>query len=63
VPIAPGAPGNLCVIDPSVVWVREAASSASKSRNDPWDGVKLTGRVRHTVLAGTPTVIHGEPQR
>ncbi|HEY3832304.1 MAG TPA: dihydroorotase [Acidimicrobiia bacterium] len=62
-PIAPGAPANLCVVDPSVVWVREAASSASKSRNDPWDGVKLTGRVRHTVLAGTPTVIHGEPQR
>ncbi len=62
-PVAPGAVANLCVIDPTVTWVRESASSASKSRNDPWDGVKLTGRVRHTVLSGTPTVIHGEAQR
>ncbi len=62
-PVTPGHPANLCVIDPSVTWVREAAASASKSRNDPWDGVKLTGRVRHTVFSGTPTVINGEPQR
>jgi dihydroorotase len=62
-PIAPGAIANLCVVDPNAKWVREASASASKSRNDPWDGVKLTGRVRHTMLAGSPTVIHGEPQR
>jgi dihydroorotase len=62
-PVAPGEPANLCVIDPAVQWVRDARRSASRSRNDPWDGVKLTGRVRHTVLAGVPTVVEGEAQR
>jgi dihydroorotase len=62
-PIAPGEPANLCVLDPAVQWVRDARRSASRSRNDPWDGVKLTGRVRHTVLMGVPTVVEGEAQR
>ena len=63
-PIAPGRPANLCVIDPA----RARGSStrprlASRSANSPWDGWKLTGKVRHTVLAGTPTVRDGEPTR
>ena len=36
---------------------------ASRSRNSPWDGWKLTGKVRHTVLGGTPTVRDGEATR
>jgi dihydroorotase len=56
-PIAPGNPANLCVIDPAATWVVEAERSASKSRNTPWAGRKLTGRVRHTVLRGEPVVI------
>ena len=62
-PIAVGEPANITVIDPSVEWERSVAESASKSRNDPWEGEKLTGRVRHTVLRGIPTVINREPQR
>jgi dihydroorotase len=62
-PIAPGRPANLCVIDPAEPWVVDAARLASKSRNSPWDGWKLTGRVRHTVLRGRPTVRDREPQR
>lgn len=59
-PIAPGNPANLCVIDPAETWVVEADRSASKSRNTPWAGWKLTGRVRHTVLRGRPVVINRE---
>ncbi len=61
-PVAPGNPANLCVIDPAETWVVEAERSASKSRNTPWAGWKLTGRVRHTVLRGQPVVINREAQ-
>ena len=62
-PLAEGAPANLCVIDPSAAWVVEPERLASRSRNTPYAGRKLTGRVRHTVLRGEPVVIDGQPQR
>jgi dihydroorotase len=61
-PIVPGAVAHLCVIDPARQWVVESARLASRSTNSPWDGWKLTGKVRHTVLAGVPTVRDGEAQ-
>ena len=54
---------DLCVIDPAAVWLVEAHRMASRSRNTPFAGRKLTGRVRHTVLDGEPVVIDGEAQR
>ena len=36
---------------------------ASRSRNTPYVGRTLTGRVRHTVIDGQPVVIDGEAQR
>lgn len=62
-PVAEGRPANLCVIDPAATWVVDAAATASRSRNTPYAGRKLTGRVRHTVLRGEPVVIDGEAQR
>ena len=62
-PIAPGAVANLCVIDPAVTWEVDALRLASKARNTPFAGRKLTGRVRHTILRGQPVVIDGESQR
>jgi dihydroorotase len=41
----------------------EAASLASRSRNSPYLGRTLTGRVRHTVFRGEPVVIDAEAQR
>ena len=58
-PIAAGRPAHLCVIDPAQAWVVDAHALASQSNNSPWDGWKLTGKVRHTVLAGVPTVRDG----
>src|SRR5262249_13307859 len=55
-PITAGAPAHLCVIDRAHQWVVEGRSLASKSRNTPWEGWKLTGKVRHTIYGGTPTV-------
>ena len=62
-PIAEGRPANLCVIDPSAVWVVDADALASRSRNTPYAGRKLTGRTRHTILRGEPVVVDGEAQR
>jgi dihydroorotase len=62
-PIAPGHTAHLCVFDPTEQWVVDATRLASKSRNSPFDGWKLAGKVRHTVLAGAPTVRDGEAQR
>ena len=62
-PIEPGRPANLCVVDPAVRWEVDPTRLASRSRNTPYAGRKLTGRVRHTVLYGEPVVVDGIPQR
>ena len=62
-PVAPGAEANLTVIDPAATWVVDAAQLASRSRNCPYDGRKLTGRVRHTILRSEPVVVDGEARR
>ncbi len=62
-PIAPGADANLCVVDPTATWQVDPDRLASRSRNTPYAGRRLTGRVRHTVLRGEPVVIDGEAQR
>jgi dihydroorotase len=62
-PVVDGAPANLCVIDPAATWVVEPERLASRSRNTPYAGRKLTGRVRHTLLRGEAVVVDGEAQR
>jgi len=62
-PVAEGRPANLCVIDPAATWVVDPDVLASRSRNTPYAGRKLTGRVRHTILRGEPVVVDGRPQR
>jgi dihydroorotase len=62
-PIAAGAAANLCVIDPAHTWSVDGSRLASKSRNSPWDGWKLTGKVRHTVYRGVPTVRDHTPTK
>jgi len=62
-PVAEGRPAHLCVVDPTAAWTVDPADSASRSRNNPYAGRRLTGRVRHTVHAGEPVVVDGEAQR
>jgi len=54
---------NLCVIDPKLRWTVDPATLASRSRNTPYAGRSLTGRVRHTVLRGEPVVVDQRAQR
>jgi dihydroorotase len=62
-PVEPGRPANLCVFDPTERWVVDPARTASRSRNTPFTGRSLTGRVRHTICRGEAVVIDGEAQR
>jgi len=62
-PLSVGRPAHLCVVDPAQRWIVDAGELASRAKNSPWHEWKLTGRVRHTILAGEPTVRDSEPTR
>ncbi len=62
-PIEPGEPANLVVFDPNEEWQVQPALLASKSRNTPFVGIDLKGKVKHTILNGTMTVKAGEATR
>ncbi len=61
-PIAPGAPANLVLFDPAARWTVDAANLHSRSRNSPFHGRTLSGRVVHTLLRGRFTSRDGRPQ-
>ena len=62
-PVVPGAPANLCVVDPDETWTVSGAAMASLSSNTPYEGRTMRGRVRHTIRAGVPVVVDGEARR
>ena len=62
-PIAPGATANLCVVDPQERWTIDGSGGASRSRNVPYVGREVRGRVRHTLLFGESVVADGEALR
>ena len=57
--LVPGAIANIAVVDPSGTYVVDPMRLSSKSRNTPYAGRELPGRVVHTIYAGTPTVLDG----
>lgn len=57
--LLPGAIANITVVDPDGVLVVDPMRLASKSRNTPYAGRRLPGRIVHTIHAGTPTVLDG----
>jgi dihydroorotase len=62
-PIAAGHAANLCVVDPSVTWTVRGDAMASPSRNTPFEGRALRGKVRHTIHDGEVVVLDGSAQR
>jgi dihydroorotase len=51
--LAVGAPATIAVIDPEDKWT--PTTTASKSRNSPYLGTEMTGRVRFTLKNGAIT--------
>ena len=50
--LAPGADADLVVVDPQASWEVDPARFHSKSRNTPFGGWKVRGRVLMTLVAG-----------
>jgi dihydroorotase len=62
-PVTVGEPANLTVFNPNAEWSVVPALLASKSRNTPYVGRTLRGKVRHTVFNGAVVVEHGVAMR
>lgn len=58
-PLTVGAPANITLVDPSHREVWGADRLAGGSRNTPFSGIELPGRVISTIFRGTETVIDG----
>ena len=52
--LAAGAPADLVLFDPDAPFVLDRATLRSKSRNTPFDGQRMQGKVLATYVAGTP---------
>jgi len=59
-PLSVGGPANITLYDPAAQAEPVRADGASKSRNTPFAGLELPGRVVATFLRGTPTVLDGK---
>jgi dihydroorotase len=61
--LAPGAPATFTLVDPAARRVVDPAEMASRSRNTPYAGTTLPGRIVATFLRGEPTVLDGKAVR
>ncbi|WP_300548577.1 dihydroorotase [Roseovarius sp.] len=52
--LAVGAPADLVLFDPHKPFVLDRFALRSKSKNTPFDGARLQGKVLATYVAGTP---------
>jgi dihydroorotase len=50
--LEPGAHADVVIFDPKKRWTYNASQSLSKSRNTPFDGWTLTGKVMATIVSG-----------
>ena len=56
--LARGAPADMILFDPDEPFVLDPADLRSISKNTPFDGARLQGRVHATIVAGR--LVHGE---
>ncbi|MBA5863712.1 MAG: amidohydrolase family protein [Nitrospira sp. CR1.1] len=50
--LAAGAPADVAIVDPTLEWEVDPARFRSKSRNTPFAGWKVKGRVTTTIVSG-----------
>ena len=58
-PLLPGSSANLALVDPQARWTVDAHALATASRNTPFEGRQMHGRVMATFLRGRATVLDG----
>ena len=57
--LQPGYHADVTIFDPKARWTYDVRKSRSLSRNSPFDGSQLTGRVVATVVAGKMVYLAG----
>ena len=50
--LRPGSPADIVVFDPQSRWTVDSAGFRSRSRNTPFEGWEVKGRVRRTIVGG-----------
>ena len=50
--ITPGAPADLIIFDADIPFILDRETLKSKSKNTPYDGQKLQGKIRRTIVSG-----------
>lgn len=58
--LAEGAAADIAIVDPKEQYVFDMDKSYSKSKNAPYGGMKMTGRVKMTILDGRIVYKEGE---
>ena len=58
--LTPGAPADICVIDPNATYVASVASMATNGTNSAVEGVEMRGRVHTTFVSGQLVVDQGK---
>ncbi|HVN67895.1 MAG TPA: dihydroorotase [Candidatus Sulfotelmatobacter sp.] len=58
--LAAGCDADVIIVDPQAAWTVDAAKFASKSRNTPFDGWQLKGKVLYTIVGGRIVVKDGK---
>jgi dihydroorotase len=57
--VAEGLPANIVVFNPDLEWTVDPGAFKSRSRNTPYAGWKVKGKVLHKLFRGTPVVVDG----
>ena len=50
--LTPGSPADLILFDPAADWTYIAQNSLSKSKNSPFHGTPMLGKIHRTILGG-----------
>jgi dihydroorotase len=58
--LEPGMPADLVFFDADMPWVVDPETLSSRSKNTPFEGAKLQGRVLRTVVAGRTVYDYGQ---
>jgi len=54
-----GAPADVTVVDPAAAWTVDPSRFQSRSRNTPYAGMRVAGRVVHTLVGGRAVWFEG----
>ncbi len=58
--LGPGSPADIAIFDAEATWTLERDRLQSKSKNTPWHGRQMTGRVTHTIMGGRLVYTEGD---